>query len=88
MLPTGLCTDVAPADDAKAPENNDIEKEAADMTAGADKLLAGVHLLRQERGARMHFSSTSLINNKNNRQINMNLTLENNLMLFISISNY
>ena len=40
-------TDVAPADDAKASENNDIEKQAADVTAEADKLLAGVHLLRR-----------------------------------------
>ena len=51
--------DVAPADDAKASENNDIKKEAADVTAGADKLLAGVHLLCREGGACLHFSSTT-----------------------------
>ena len=63
-------TDVAPADDAKASENNDIEKEAADVTAGAYKLLASLHLIRREGGARLH------------------PTLENNLLLFISTSNY
>ena len=67
---TNWSTDVAPADDAKASENNDIEEEAADVTAGADKLLAGVHILRREGAARLH------------------PTLENNLMLFISTSNY
>ena len=63
-------THVALADGAKASENNDIEKEAADVRAGADKLLASAHLLCREGGARLY------------------PTLENNLMLFISISNY
>ena len=67
---------MALADDAKELENNDIKKEAADVTAGADRLLAGVHLLRREGGARLHFSSTSIINTKNNRQININPTLK------------
>ena len=40
-------TDVAPADDAKASENDDIEKQAADVTAEADKPLADVRLLRR-----------------------------------------
>ena len=66
-------TDVAPEDDGKASENNNIEKETADVTVGANKLSASVHLLHREGGARLHFSSTSLINNKNNRQIIINL---------------
>ena len=49
MLPVGLRTwrqGTTPG--PTAPENDDIKKEAADVTARANGLLAGVHFLEKE----------------------------------------